>query len=245
MQYEYSEECVRMNVKADMYFSIAYRTFINDLIRIDKLNTNDLICLKDFKITLFRDYHIIIVFSAMTVEAFVNDYLAVCLQDDFYYENFDKLTVLQKVEIMFSIVWGEKLDKSQRLYSLLKKLIKQRNDFVHTKSKKVTEELFHQNENLIPAVYYHDENDYEHALITSDKKDIIYYMKEFFSAINAIYLFCQIVDTHDKNRYAVGNIMDCMSKENSFYMEQKVKDVINQMKEIEMKLKELKKILKC
>ena len=92
MLHNYPEFYKRINNKDSMYFSIVYDLFIKNLNSACELDFNNYDSVETFEEKLMNDYHIIIVFSAMTLEAFINDYLAVCLTDDFYYANFDKLT---------------------------------------------------------------------------------------------------------------------------------------------------------
>lgn len=83
------------------------------------------------------EQHIIIVcvFSAMAIEAFLNDYAAACMGDSEFYDNFDKLSVISKFQLIAKFILGKEIDKSLSYYSNFKTLIKQRDSFVHNKSK--------------------------------------------------------------------------------------------------------------
>lgn len=134
MLHKYPIDYRQINTKSDMYFSVAYQLLSANIDKLESLNLSDMLIIDDYSISLFKDYHIIIVFSTMAIESFVNDYLAVCFSDELYYDNFDKLNIMQKIEIMFSVIWEDSFDKSKSLYNFLHDLLKLRNTFVHSKS---------------------------------------------------------------------------------------------------------------
>lgn len=76
----------------------------------------------------------ITVFSAMCIESFLNDYLAVCLGDEEYYKSFDSLTPLSKVALIANLYFKKEFNVKSKCYPYLKKLISERNDYVHNKS---------------------------------------------------------------------------------------------------------------
>ena len=78
-----------------------------------------------------------IVFSAMCLEAFFNNYIAAILGDDRFYDIYDGLTPQNKFCFISEFIFGERVDKSQECYGGLKTLIKYRNEFVHNKSTEV------------------------------------------------------------------------------------------------------------
>lgn len=75
-----------------------------------------------------------VVFSAMAIEAFINDYGAACLGDDFFYENFDRLSVIGKLQLISKFLFESDLDKSKEYYFCLKTVFSARDKFVHNKS---------------------------------------------------------------------------------------------------------------
>ena len=75
-----------------------------------------------------------IVFSSMCLESFFNNYLAACLGDELYHDNFESLNEIQKLELICSFIFGSPLDKSQAIYCYLNETKKLRNDLVHNKS---------------------------------------------------------------------------------------------------------------
>lgn len=124
MLHNYPESFNRINTNESMYFSIAYDLFIKNLTAACELDFLNFDKIDIFEKKLIKDYHVIIVFSAMAMEALINDYLAVCLTDDIFYDNYDKLNVLQKITMVYSLIWEETFDKSGTFYNKLLALLK-------------------------------------------------------------------------------------------------------------------------
>ena len=82
-----------------------------------------------------------VVFSAMCLEAFFNDYLAVFLGDDEYYKSFDSLTPISKLKLICSFIFEIEMDKKSLYYEYTKKLFKNRNEYVHSKSTKLPKSI--------------------------------------------------------------------------------------------------------
>ena len=243
MLHKYPRDYRRINTKSNMYFSIAYQLLSNNIDKLDSLNSSNRSLVDYYSISLFKDYHIIIVFSSMAMEAFVNDYLAVCFSDELYYDNFDKLNIMQKIEIMFSVIWEDNFDKSTPLYNYLHDLLKRRNSFVHSKSHKLDEKWLSKNAKNIPIIDLTDDKSYEEAETISTINENIECLQNSFDAIRAFFLLCKAVDEHDSNRYAVGLEFSCMTSKEHFSIEQKVEDANKKMNEIKTRIKKLKKSL--
>ncbi len=77
-----------------------------------------------------------IVFQAMAVEAFINEYAYLRLGKS-YFESIDKLSALDKILIACKMITGKDFPKDRNAYNLLKKIIKLRNDLVHYKAKEI------------------------------------------------------------------------------------------------------------
>ena len=240
MLHGYPEFYKRINTKGSLYFSIVYDLFIKNLNIACKLDYNNLEYVEKYEKDLINDYHIIIVFSAMTLEAFINDYLAVCLTDDFYYTNFDKLTVIQKIETIYSIIWEDNFDKSSELYNRIQALLKERNLFVHSKSKELDEDLIRRDVVDVDEISTEELSIF---LLNSSLEQIISLLQEVFSAIKAIFLFCKAVDAHDNNRKAVVLTMSCMAKRESFHFNQELNDINKTMNKIDDSINNLKKVI--
>lgn len=76
-----------------------------------------------------------ILFSALCVEAGINDYAAWQLGDNYFNSHFSNMDVVSKWVVVPNLVTGRSLDKSKAAYQALVRLIKSRNSLVHNKSK--------------------------------------------------------------------------------------------------------------
>ncbi len=82
---------------------------------------------------------ITIVFSALAVEGYIYDYAARKLTDNFVDEHIDKLSVISKLIVVTKLVTGKDFPKEEKAFQLIKKLIKNRNYIVHSKSTNLLE----------------------------------------------------------------------------------------------------------
>ena len=76
----------------------------------------------DFDIhrTFFNHVIVSVVFSAMAIEAFVNDYAVSCMGDKLFYQNFDHLSVISKLQLIAEFILKTEFDKEESYYSNLK-----------------------------------------------------------------------------------------------------------------------------
>lgn len=151
---------------------------------------------------------ITVVFSAMCLEAFINDYAAACLGDPDFYDNFDKLSTISKLQLIAKFIWKDDLDKSQAYYCRLKRLFKERDAIVHSKShlakyQGLTEDEFKQyvSQKLERAdnVGYEDD--------TFKKEEIDQVIKTALDSLKAVYDIAKLFDAHDSNVYAVSRLI--------------------------------------
>jgi hypothetical protein len=76
-----------------------------------------------------------IVFSALCVEAAINNYAGIHLGDSYNENHLQNLDVVSKWVVIPKLVCGKSINKSGPAFGALKKLIKSRNKLVHNKSK--------------------------------------------------------------------------------------------------------------
>ena len=72
-------------------------------------------CDLDFDIhhTFFNHLIISVVFCAMAIEAFVNDYAASCMGDKLFYQNFDHLSVISKMQLIAKFILKTEFNKEE------------------------------------------------------------------------------------------------------------------------------------
>lgn len=148
-----------------------------------------------------------IVFSAMTVEAFINNYAAACLGDVVFTKHIDRLSTLSKFEFISIFILRRDIDKSRSYYSLLKSLFSKRNSYIHSKSKRsafqgYTLEQMKEIENLCKL----DEFDSEPPLLNA--KEIEADMRDALNALKAIKELAIYFDENDSNIFAKSNLFN-------------------------------------
>jgi hypothetical protein len=79
-------------------------------------------------------FTLVIVFSAIAVEAYIYDYASRNLSDTYVKNYLDKLDPVSKWGIIPRLITGKELPRDHRWFEILNKLIKQRNSIVHEKS---------------------------------------------------------------------------------------------------------------
>ncbi|MUK78969.1 hypothetical protein GNP84_18990 [Aliivibrio fischeri] len=78
-----------------------------------------------------------IVFSAMCIEAAINDYAGTHLGDKYFETHLCNLDVVSKWVVIPKLVCGKEINKSSAAFGALKQLIRSRNQLVHSKSREL------------------------------------------------------------------------------------------------------------
>lgn len=144
-----------------------------------------------------------IVFAAMCVEAFLNDYAAVCLGDSSYYHNFDSLSPESKLLLIGNFLLDTPIDKGGKMFCFLRRLIKKRNSYVHSKTtafehaEENTEEEREQLRRILAQYTTYDE------IESSGIKMLI---QEAKNGIEALWEIAKFFDLHDETASAVSRI---------------------------------------
>lgn len=149
---------------------------------------------------LFKNAISTVVFSAMAIESFFNDYAAACLGDSDFYDNFDQLSVLGKFELIARFILNATIDKSKAYYCHLKVLIRDRNTFVHNKSTRLVgysslEEIEETNRLLEEqtGLSYNPNIDFDEI-----KKE----MNQALNSLKAVRDIARFFSKHDDSRHA-------------------------------------------
>lgn len=130
--------CARENYAAILYSDIALRNYARAKEQFEKLDFSSDGFEEDLDFDLLREYSIsTIIFSTMCIEAYLNDYAAACLGDKEFYDYFDKLKIEGKFALIGKFVLATEIDKSKSYYYRLRRLVKERNEYTHSKSKKI------------------------------------------------------------------------------------------------------------
>ena len=200
---------LRENVYAGTYCEIAMESYFQAKQLHNVIKKHNYIVSSIHDIFTMDKYSIItIVFSAMCLEAFINDYAAACLGDSDFYENFDKLSTISKLQLIAKFIWNDDLDKGQAYYCRLKRLFKERDAIVHSKShlskyQGMTEVEFKQyvSQNTERA----DNVGYDEDAFDKDEVDTV--IRTALDSLKAIYDIAKLFDAHDSNVHAVSKLI--------------------------------------
>jgi hypothetical protein len=149
-----------------------------------------------------------IVFSAMCVESFLNDYAAMRMGDSDFYDNFDKLKPIGKFQLIANFVLKSEFDKSKSYYSLLKDLFRLRNGFVHNKSQEadifgfssLEEAEAFQKESMASADFL--------KMSESDRKEVDLDIKNAMNSLRAVYELAKYFEENNCGYSAVEELFN-------------------------------------
>lgn len=199
--------CGRMHNMVRLYANVAVENYkkakaLYQEMEIDNFNALDL--RKQYE-KFCHSVVIAVVFSAMAIEAFVNNYGAACLGDDFFYDNFDRLSIISKLQLISKFLFKEEFDKSKEYYYCLKSTFSERDKFIHSKTVAAHDYLIKKG--------YTVHTDIEDAIECSkrltveepvlDKEDIKEDLKLSHTAINAMKKIAEYFDENDGNVHAM------------------------------------------
>lgn len=147
-----------------------------------------------------------IVFSAMALEAFFNDYGAACIGDSVFDKDYGQCSPTGKMLIISGLVFGEKMDTSKECYCKVKELFKIRNSLVHWKSEPLR---FHNlsDEELREKILQEDK-DLLQEPTTLDRKNVRKIYRDGIDALKAVKLVAQYFDDHDLHAVALLRFFD-------------------------------------
>lgn len=150
-----------------------------------------------------------ITFSAMTLEAFLNDYAARNMGDKFFYDNFENLRPNAKLQLISKIVFNTTVDTSGKLFFFMDQLFKERNALVHCKSQKargMSEEEYESFQQFLET-----DEDAELWLITQDGElnidDEKKLMGNAHNAVRALIEVANYIDLHDDHAFAAAQLV--------------------------------------
>lgn len=155
--------------------------------------------------TIKQNSIVSVVFAQMAIESFCNDYAAACLGDAEFYDNFDKLDCIGKLQLICKFILKVKLDKSREPYTSLKALIKKRNEYTHNKS------FDFDIARLIPDTNCDDDipDDILYKLRLKDCQDLL---NESMIGIKAMIEIANFFDERDENSRAYFRFFAFMSR---------------------------------
>lgn len=184
-----------MNGLASTYSEIAQRALLDADIRfkqMEKLEFKDEE-IYDIEPAFNKAVLVSVVFSAMAIEAFINDYASACFGDKFFLENVDRLSSLSKLQIISKFLFHKELDKGEALYSKVKEVFRVRDRYVHNKSMAFDYSLLDDCSPLPPDEEWTPINPGE-----ENKKDYA----DAVNGLKALYFLGDYFDFNDPERHA-------------------------------------------
>lgn len=213
----------RINCLYSMYCEIAIDAFYQVLLCEDEIKDKEyrlLDCGFELEHRLIQQSLITIVFSAMTIEAFFNDYAATMIGDDAFYENFDHLSVISKFVFISKFILNKDIDKSKVYYSRLKSLIRKRDSIVHSKSKNFFEDKSYLEYKRARETLQRDTIPEVNEKTIFDKEQIDNYVRDALEGLKTIRDIAAFFDSPDTYHYFINfffgtSHLECCPEEKS------------------------------
>lgn len=137
----YPKDAFRMGCLAPLYMENAMENYIEAKEIFDKIQKGDEEWPQYTEENLTKKVSSVVVFCAMAIESFLNDYAAAALNDNNYYKCYDSLSIASKFQLIVQFILRKEFDKGKEPYGLLSKLTTSRNELVHNKSQDFSEIL--------------------------------------------------------------------------------------------------------
>ena len=131
-----TSETIRTEGKYPLYLGIATKALIT-FDQIEQATDRDRMTHDEFiyhRIERQKQYSVMIVFAGMCIEAFLYDYLAHEIGDDYVRKNIDSLRFLEKCTVYPRMLTGIAIDNGSLAWNRLVILNRARNALVHGKS---------------------------------------------------------------------------------------------------------------
>ena len=155
------------------------------------------------------NYVTTITFSAMALEAFLNDYAANNMGDKYFYANFENLRPTAKLQLISKIVFNTTVDTGGKLFFYMEQLFRDRNSLVHCKSQKargMSEEEYESFQQFLES-----KEDAELWLITQEENLNIDEEKKLkgkaYDAVRALIEVANYIDLHDDSAIATAQLV--------------------------------------
>lgn len=222
----YPRDFARQNCLASFYSEIAMESYVNAHILYNEIKKDDYRGENLYKLCKMQKQVIsTVVFSAMCIESFLNDYAASCLGDDEFYDNFDKLSAISKFQLIAQFILKTEIDKSKSYYFRLKELFRNRDSYVHNKSSDA--EIYGYSEDEY-EMFNAFREEFEAGLIDSNlsKTETDNDFRQALNALKAVYELATFFDFRDSNIKAVIRLFGPHCIDYDEEPEQKVKKIV-------------------
>lgn len=193
-------KAARTNCFASMYCEISMEEYFKVSEIFNYLSKNDYIVSEEYNYSEMNKGVIkTVVFAAMAIESFMNDYAAACLGDSEFYSNFDKLSTISKFQLIAKFILKSEINKEASYYYYLKTLFRLRDSYVHNKSAKFNMDF----SSFEDASEYRKYVPIECSENICDKDEVNDDYKSALNALKAIKEIAEYFDEHDSNVMAM------------------------------------------
>lgn len=156
-----------------------------------------------------KNVMVTIMFSAIALEAFFNDFAAAKLGDNFFHENFELLRPIGKLQLISKFILHQDIDKGARLYELVNSLFKHRNQLVHSKSKDahgmgMTESELEEWDKFLKTEAGQEFLKEERKIDVSEERE---WAKDAYEALLALKEVGQFFDEYGEDKFALGVLL--------------------------------------
>ena len=205
MSREIYPDCGRENNFSGMYCKLAMESYCRAEEYYKEISEANFSMEKSDEETEFSKQVVsTVVFSAMCLESFFNNYLAACLGDKNFYETYDNLSPVSKLCLITDLLFRIKIDKSKSYYAGIKNLFYLRNRYVHNKSKHAASYGFYTEEEIAVIEELRNAPDNIPGDIPHlNKKEIQKDLKDAYESLKAIRDVAKFFDENDANCFAM------------------------------------------
>lgn len=131
----FPEHYARENCNFYLYSAIAFRSYCFAAKACDRICSDEELLIggrEDYLVD--ENAAICETFSAFAIESYLNTYAAACMSDSVFYDNYERLSALSKLQLIANTVFHETVTKQDELYYLLKQAFSTRDYHAHSKS---------------------------------------------------------------------------------------------------------------
>ena len=173
------------DVSLESYYN--FENTYNQLIKSDKFEDDYILYIDD----LYKHFINCIVYSQMCIESLLNFYILLYFDKITTEELFDKLNIKQKLVFISKVLFNKKINKGTVLFDSISFVVKNRNEFVHNKTK---------------YMRYSDEPEYN---ITELKQDLLSDYRNIKKAIIAIIETATFLENKKQENYLLEMLFLC------------------------------------
>lgn len=200
-------EAMRQNYYASTYSEIAMESYYYARKNYDIICENDYSYFKAKELCeMEKNVVKTVVFSAMAIESYLNDYAAACLGDKEFYDNFDRLSAIGKFQLIAKFILKSEFDKGKSYYCYLKELFSNRDAYIHNKSQAFDMEGCATLDEFVDYAEEKYKEELKEEIGSFDRKSIDDFHKCALNSLKTMKEVGLYFDKYDANRFAINRL---------------------------------------